>query len=131
MVKDASVAHPRWAEWSQVLSSVLNIEVLSVDVLSVDVLCMVSSSTSLLSVQTPAADDLILSNEGKRKKDRVCTRSKKQIRNQSLELKLPQRCRYGFGVALAGAAGLAGAGFAVGFGAVLPTAGAGTPDCAL
>ena len=126
MVKDARVAHPRRAEWSQVVSSVLNIEVVS----------MVSSLTSLLLIQTPAAGDLILRSGGKRKKDRVCTRSKEQISNKSLEPKLPERCRYGFGVVLAGAVDLAGAGFGAGFGAVLLGedfgavlgAGAGTPD---
>lgn len=58
----------------------------------------------------------------KTKKDRVCTRS---LRN-NIELKLSGRCRYCFGGVVAGAAGLA-AGF-TGFTAVLPAAGAATPD---
>ena len=52
MVKDASVVHPRWADWSQVLSSVLNIGVLN--------MCPPEGP---LFLQTPAVCDLILSDE--------------------------------------------------------------------
>src|SRR5208337_2738186 len=97
MAKEVSAARPRRADWSQVLSSVLNIK------------C--SSGTDPLPLQTPAARDLILSGKkGKQNKDRVCTRSSRN----NLELKLPARCRYCFGGVVAGGLVTGAAGLLVG-----------------
>lgn len=134
MAKDAIVARPLRADWSQLLSSVRNM------------LC-VSSGAGPLSLQTPAAGDWIPSTEGKThlrgycglpgrrreaallepsktQKDRVGTRSLEATGEWSRN----ERAGYCFGVL--GVAGLA-AGLVAGLGAALPAGGAGTPDCVL
>jgi hypothetical protein len=122
MVKDASVVHPRRAEWSQVLSIVLNM--------------LVSSGTGPLSLQTPAAGDLIPTG-GKTREMKLSYCRKKgprlhavleiMLAEKTREPKPPERCRYCFGGVLAG--GLA-AGFA-GLGAGALAAGAATPEATL
>jgi hypothetical protein len=58
MVKDAIVVHPRRADWSHEVSSVLNVGLLRVGALN-----MVSTGSGPLSLQTPAMCDLILSDK--------------------------------------------------------------------
>src|ERR1700730_1684555 len=128
MAKDASVARPLRADWSQLLSSVLNIS------------C--PPERARYSVQTPAPRDLIQSLRG-RNSFRLSTKKRPRLHavlivSKNSGLKRSERCRYCFGGVLAGGLVAGAAGLLpgdvpglTGLGATLPAAGAGTPDCTL